>query len=232
MAAHGSKGTIVFVHGAWCDASIWKEVFLPLAHEGFRIHAAQLALESFQGDVDALTRVLDHAAGPILLVGHSYAGNPISAAGNHPKVKALAFVAAATPAAGEPLGATLGMNPAAEPTTLTPDTQGFIWIDADFASRAMGQDLHRGYLNLLVATQRPAQANILSAVVDDPAWQHKPSSYLIATEDRFLAPATQRFLAERMGSRVEEVAASHLALLSQPTAVTDFIRRSAEALTT
>ena len=228
--AHGSKGTIVFVHGAWCDASIWKEVFLPLAHEGYRIHAAQLALESFQGDVEALTRLLDHATGPILLVGHSYAGNPISVAGNHPRVQALAFVAATTPEAGEPLGATLAMHPAQEPLTSTPDEQGFVWIDADFASRAMGHDLHRGYLNLLVATQRPAQAGILSAVIDDPAWKHKPSSYLITTEDRFLAPATQRFLAQRMKSRTEEVAASHLVLLSQPAAVTDFVRRSAETL--
>ena len=139
-----SKATIVLVHGAWCDGSAWTKVLMPLAHEGFRVRAAQLPLESFAGDVAAVNRLLAQVEGPVLLVGHSYAGAVITAAGNHEKVKALAYVCAFAPEAGEVFGSLMQMNPAQEQLNLQPDTEGFLWLDAEFASKALGSDLHRG----------------------------------------------------------------------------------------
>ena len=228
--ADASKATIVMVHGAWCDASVWTKVLMPLAHEGFRVRAAQLPLETFAGDVAAVNRLLAQVDGPVLLVGHSYAGAVTSVAGHHEKVKALAYVCAFVPEAGEAFGSLTQMNPAKEQLNLQSDAEGFLWLDADFAQRALGADLHRGVLNLAVATQKPTSASLFGESLQDPAWKTKPNSYLVTTEDHLLAPKTQHALAERIGARVEEVAASHLVVLSQPEAVAQFLRTSAEAL--
>lgn len=224
------KGTIVFVHGAWCDGSVWTKAFMPLAHEGFRLHAAQLPLQTYEGDVATLNTLLDHAEGPVLLVGHSYAGAVISAAGNHEKVKALAYVAGLAPDDDEVFGTITSMYPAKAQLDLQPDAQGFLWLTADFGVKALGQDLHRGYINLAVVTQKPVHAGVFAASLKNPAWKHKPSSFLITTDDHILAPETQHALAKRINARVETVAASHLVVLSQPELVSEFVRRSVEAM--
>ena len=224
------KATIVLVHGAWCDGSVWTKVLMPLAHEGYKVRAAQLPLETFAGDVAAVNRLLAQVDGPVLLLGHSYSGAVVTAAGNHEKVKALAYVCAFAPEAGEVFSSLLGMNPAQEQMALQPDAEGYLWLTADFAEKALGSDLHRGVLNLAVTVQKPTNAALFGESLQEPAWKTKPSSYLVTTEDHILAPKTQRVLAERIGARVEEVAASHLVVLSQPEAVANFVRTSAEAL--
>jgi pimeloyl-ACP methyl ester carboxylesterase len=230
MSESSSKATIVFVHGAWCDGSVWTKALMPLAHEGFKIHAAQLPLESYEGDLAALNLLLDHVEGPVLLVGHSYAGAVISSAGNHEKVKSLAYVTAFAPEAGEVFGSLISMFPAQEQLTLQPDHRGFLWLDADFAAKALGHDLHRGVINLAVAVQKPTNSAIFGATLTNPAWKSKPNSYLITTDDKILAPETQRALAKRIGARTEEVAASHLVVLSQPEFVAQFVRTSAQSV--
>lgn len=227
--AEPKTGTIVLAHGAWLDASAWREVLIPLAHEGYRVRAAQLPFKSFEGDVAAVELLLDQVAGPVLLVGHSYAGAVISAAGSHPKVRAHAFIAAFAPEADEVFSSLLQMHPAASKAMLGPDASGYLWIDAEYAADALGHDLHRGYLNLAVATQKPVSYRVFEAKLANPAWRSKPNHYLIASEDRVLHPDTQRALAARISARIEEVAASHLVLLSQPAAVAQFLRNSANA---
>ncbi len=223
-------GTIVLAHGAWLDASAWREVLIPLAHEGYQVRAAQLPFKSFEGDVAAVELLLDHVNGPILLVGHSYAGAVISAAGSHPKVRALAFVAAFAPEADEVFSSLLHMHPPASKAELGPDASGYLWIDAAYAADALGHDLHRGHLNLAAAIQKPVSYRVFEAKLSNPSWRSKPNHYLVASEDRILHPDTQRTLAARIGARTEEVAASHWLLLSQPAAVAQFIRNSAESL--
>ena len=229
MTGARKQGTIVLVHGAWSGGA-WREVLIPLAHEGFTVRAAQLPLKSFEGDVAAVDLLLDRVDGPVLLVGHSYAGAVISAAGNHPKVQALAYICAFVPQADEVFGSLLRMHPGASKASIGPDANGFLWIDAEYASDALGHDLHRGIVNLLVATQKPVSYKLFESKLSDPAWKRKPGAYLLTTEDRILNPDTQRVLARRAGGRIQEVAASHLVVLSQPDAVAQFIRTSAEAL--
>jgi len=226
MSEQVTKPTIVFAHGAWCDASIWTKILLPLAHEGFPVRAAQLPLESYDGDVAALNLLLDQSEGPVLLVGHSYAGAVISNAGNHEKVKALAYVTALAPEDCEVFGSISAMHPAESKLAIPPDARGFLWLNADFASTGLGHDLHSGLINLLVATQKPTSAALFGASLTGPAWKNKPSSYLVTTEDKIFSPETQRTLAKRIQARVEEVPASHLVPLSQPDAVTQFVRNS------
>ncbi len=223
-------GTIVLVHGAWLDGSVWTNVLVPLAHEGYTVRAAQLPLTSYEGDVAAVELLLDRVEGPVLLVGHSYAGAVISAAGNHSKVAGLAYVTAFAPEADEVFGSLMNMHPAEAAMTIGPDASGFLWIDAEFAATALGHDVHRGAIHLGVAVQKPASYKLFESKLSDPAWKRKPSSYLVTTEDRIFAPQTQHELARRIHARTEDVAASHLVLLSQPDAVAQFIRNSAEVL--
>ena len=210
------------------DGSCWRDILIALAHEGYKVRAAQLPLKSFEGDVAALELLLDHVEGPVLLVGHSYAGAVISAAGNHAKVQSLAFVTAFAPEPDEVFGSLMTMHPAASKAAVGPDASGYLWIDAEYAADALGHDLHRGIINFAVSVQKPVSYRIFEAKLSDPAWRKKPSHYLITTDDRILSPETQKVLAARMNARVEEVAASHLVVLSQPEAVARFIRNSAE----
>ncbi len=230
MAGERNKATIVLVHGAWSDGSVWTNVLIPLAHEGYTVHAAQLPLTSYEADVAAVELLLDHVDGPVLLVGHSYAGAVISAAGNNPKVQALVYVAAFAPEADEVFGSLASRHPAEAPMTVGPDANGFIWMDGAFAADALGHDLHRGIINLAVAVQKPVSYKLFEAKLSDPAWKRKPSAYLVTSDDRILAPETQRELAQRIGARTEEVAASHLVQLSKPDVVVQFIRTSAASL--
>ncbi len=230
MIGERKPGTIVLVHGAWCDGGVWRDVLIPLAHEGHTVRAAQLPLKSFEDDVASVELLLDHVDGPVLLVGHSYAGAVITAAGNHAKVHSLAYVAAFAPDADEVFGSLVSLHPGASTKTIKPDANGYMWMDADYAADALGHDLHRGIINLAVATQKPVNAPLFQSKLSDPAWKHKPNSYLITTEDRLLNPETQRMMALRMSARTEESAASHLVILSQPDAVAQFLRGSAAAL--
>ena len=70
---------VVLVHGAWADGSSWAKVIGPLAAEGVSVIAAPLPLTSFRDDVAALDRTLERMAGPVVLVGHAYAGAVIGA---------------------------------------------------------------------------------------------------------------------------------------------------------
>ena len=58
--------------------------------------AAPLPLTSFADDVAALDRTLERVTGPVVLVGHAYAGAVIAATRDE-KVKALVYVAALAP---------------------------------------------------------------------------------------------------------------------------------------
>lgn len=230
MADERKQGTIVLVHGAWSDGSIWTEVLVNLAHQGYKVRAAQIPLTSFAADVAAVELLLNQVAGPVLLVGHSYGGAVITQAGHHPKVKALAYITAFAPEPDEVFGSIMGLHPAKEGLTLVPDAKGFLWLDSDFAASALGQDLHIGTVRLAVAVQKPIHAEVFAQKLSDPAWKMRRNSYLITTEDRVLAPETQHLLATRIGARTEEVAAGHFVPLSQPQAVANFLKTSADAL--
>jgi pimeloyl-ACP methyl ester carboxylesterase len=57
----------------------------------------------------------------------------------------------------------------------------------------------------------------------DDAWRTRPSFYAVSTQDRTINPDLERFMAERMGAKTIEINASHLALISQPDAITNLI---------
>ena len=96
------KPSIVFVHGLWADGSCFSKLIPTLQKEGFEVIASQHGLDSHAGDVDCVKRTLSRVSNPAILVGHSYGGSVITAAGTDPRVAALVYVAAS--AADRPVG--------------------------------------------------------------------------------------------------------------------------------
>jgi pimeloyl-ACP methyl ester carboxylesterase len=81
----------------------------------------------------------------------------------------------------------------------------------------------------MAATQRPGSGAGYGTPSGPPGWRSIPSWYLVGTEDQAIPPAGQRFMAERGNAQIEEVAASHVSMVSQPEAVTRLILSAVEA---
>ncbi len=103
MNLFSKNATVMLVHGAWADGSSWREVILPLRHQGLKVICPPIPLTSLSDDADALSRVLERVEGPVLLAGHAYAGAVIAATRDE-KVKALVYIAALAPDLGRDRG--------------------------------------------------------------------------------------------------------------------------------
>src|SRR5258706_8157833 len=96
-----TKPSVVFVHGFWADGSCFSKLIPTLQAEGHEVIAAQYGLDSLATDVSAVKSALARVSSPAILVGHSYGGTLITAAGNDPRVAGRVFIAALAPDAGE-----------------------------------------------------------------------------------------------------------------------------------
>ena len=63
-----------------------------------------------------------------------------------------------------------------------------------------------------------------------PAWREMPSWFLLAEEDRMLAPQTQRFMAHRTGGHVLPMEVDHTPLASAPDRVVAIITEAVDAV--
>ncbi len=230
MAENGkNEFSIVLVHGVWSDGSAWAQVIAPLLMKGYEVQAAQMHLREFAEDVAVVEQVIARQTRPVVLVGHSYGGAVITAAGNHSNVAKLVYLAAFAPEAGEPFGALLGMHPMAAQVEITPDADGLVWATAEMLHDAIAQDVEIAALRVAAAAQNPYAAKLFAATLEPPAWKTKSSWYLQTTEDRILNPKTQSVLAERIGAKTQEVASGHLVIVSHPEAVVRIIEAAARA---
>ena len=80
MSTNGKPG-IVFAHGLWADGSCYSKVIPALQAEGYQVISTQNPLDTLEGDVAAVQRAIGRVNSPVILVGHSYAGTVITAAG-------------------------------------------------------------------------------------------------------------------------------------------------------
>src|SRR5262245_63162388 len=92
-----TKKSIVFCHGIWADGSCFNKVIPALQAEGFEVMSAQYGLDTNEGDVAAVKRTLGRVNSPAILVGHSYGGSVITAAGTDERVAGLVYIAALAP---------------------------------------------------------------------------------------------------------------------------------------
>jgi pimeloyl-ACP methyl ester carboxylesterase len=221
--------SVVMVHGAWADGSSWSKVIAPLAKRGVKVVAPSLPLTSLAADVTALERALEHATGSIVLVGHAYAGAVIGATRDE-RVKALVYVAALAPDEGETVADVFGRAPPhPQAPGLVPDRHGLIYLPEEAFAKAFAQGASADELAVLAAVQRPLSPACITVALGRPLWRERPSWFVVAEEDRMIAPETQRFMAQRMGARVRSHAVDHTPSVTAPAVVVDVIR---EAITT
>lgn len=216
--------TVVVTHGAWADGSSWARVITALKAEGTQVSAAPLPLTSLADDVAALDRSLDRTEGPIVLAGHAYAGAVIALA--RPKrVKALVYVTALAPAEGEKVADVFyRLEPHPQAPKLAPDANGLIWLPQQSFEAAFAQHASTDDLAVLAAVQRPISVNCITVPVARPLWKDVPSWFLVAEDDRMIAPDTQRYMAERMKAKIKAHAVDHTPSVTAPMVVVDIIR--------
>ncbi|MFJ2264744.1 alpha/beta fold hydrolase [Streptomyces sp. NPDC087844] len=237
----GVLPTVVLVHGAFGDASIWNAVITRLRHDGYPVVAPANPLRGLAGDSDYIESFLKSVKGPVVLVGHSYGGAVISdAAAGNPQVKALVYIASFVPEKGESFtevgaafpGSTLASAVDAVPFPLPGGGTGTdLYVQKDKFRDAFAADVPASVTNLMAATQRPLAASALDDKATETAWKTIPSWDLVTTEDKAIAPDEQRFMAARAHSHTTEIKSSHAVLISHPDTVTNLIRQAARTTT-
>jgi pimeloyl-ACP methyl ester carboxylesterase len=202
MSSFAPNATVVLVHGAWADGSGWQNVILPLRNEGLKVTCAPIPLTSLTEDIAALDRVIERTGGPILLAGHAYAGAVI-AGPMEGRVKSLVYIAALAPAEGETVADVFyRAKPHPQAPHLDPDAHGFIWMPEGGFGNAVAHRASPEQTAILEAVQRPIALKCIQEKARVPAWTSKPSWFLLAEDDRMIAPETQRYMAERMGAKI------------------------------
>jgi pimeloyl-ACP methyl ester carboxylesterase len=224
---------IVLVHGAWADGSGWEAVYRSLRKENLSVSVVQHPTISLTDDVQATRRVLATQNGPVILVGHSYGGAVITEAGNDPKVVALVYVAGWVPDKGESVSSLIDDlitkgPPGAPVPPILPPQDGFLLLDKAKFPASFAGDVDPERAAFMADSQVPWGLAAVSGTINEPAWKTKPSWSLVTTEDRMIPPAAQRFMSERAGATVVEVAGSHAVFVSQPAVVANLIVQAAK----
>jgi pimeloyl-ACP methyl ester carboxylesterase len=222
--------SVVLAHGAWADGTSWAGVIAALKQEGVRVSAAPLPLTSLADDVTALNRSLDRTEGPIVLAGHAYAGAVIALA-RPERVKALVYVTALAPDEGEKVADVFyRAEPHPQAPKLAPDSDGLIWLPDDAFAAAFAPNASAEQRAVLAAVQRPISVNCITVSAGRPLWRDIPSWFLIAEDDRMIAPATQRFMAERMKANTRASAVDHTPSVTAPAIVVEVLRDAIRAV--
>jgi pimeloyl-ACP methyl ester carboxylesterase len=216
-------------------------VIRALRDRGFAAIGVANPLRYLTGDAAYLADFLRSISGPIVLVGHFYGGAVMSnAATGNEQVQVLVFLNGWMPDEGESIQQLLesevfagSLVPAAlRPVPFTnPDgSEGVdLYLDREAFPEAFAADVDPETAGVMAATQRPWSGAGAATPSGPPGWRSIPSWYLLGTEDRAIPPAGQRFMAERGNARIEEVAASHASMVSQPEVATRLILSAVEA---
>ena len=208
---------IVLVHGAWADGSCWSKVIALLQAKGFHVVAVQNPLTTLADDVAATKRIIALQDGPVILVGHSYAGVVITEAGNDPRVVGLVYVAAFAPGECESINSvSKPYPPAPVGSELWLDAQGFMTATPKGIAEDMAQELPRREQQILTATQGQTAAAVFGATVTTAAWKSKPSWAVIAGNDRAIPPKLEKDEAVIIKATSITLPSNHLAMLSHP----------------
>ncbi len=72
----------------------------------------------------------------------------------------------------------------------------------------------------------------INGKISHPAWQDKPTWYLLCTQDKMIPPPVQRQMAERAHAKVSEIASSHAVYVSHPKIVAALIEKAAQGAST
>jgi pimeloyl-ACP methyl ester carboxylesterase len=235
------KPTIVLVHGAVEDSSLWTHgVIQGLQRDGYPVICFSNPLRGVAVDAAYLRSVLDRSEGPVILVSHAYGGAVITQAGDHPKVKGLIYAGSPMPGVGESTNDCLERFPGGDfassvdliPYTLPDGTSGTnVLVKADKYRSLLAADVPESVAALMIATQRPINLAALNEPLTSAAWTSKPSWQIRCLQDPVIPVEEFKFEADRAHSHVTEVHSSHAVAVSHPDVVADVIEQAARATT-
>ena len=237
---YNAKPTIVIVHGAFTDASSWNYVVELLLKQGYNVIVPPNPLRGVTADSAYIASLLNQIDGPVLLVGHSYAGVVASnAAAKASNVVGLVYVAAVITDEGERLTNVHSKDSILDPLLIErqyptgPDGQTVpeFSIDPKHFRRAYAADVSEDRTRLMAAGQRPIAAGAFVDASGPVAWKTLPSWAIVATQDVGAGTDIVRSMAERAGARITELQGSHAIMISQPRAVADVILEAATHVT-
>ena len=229
-ATSGLKN-VVLVHGGFVDGSGWEGVYQILKKNGFTVTIVQNPTISLAGDVAVTKSALAAQNGPAILVGHSYGGVVITEAGSHPNVAGLVYIAGFAPDRNESISSLIKDPPPGAPVPpILPPQDGFLFLDKAKFAASFAADVAPDTAAFMGDAQVPWGVEALTGAVTEPAWQSKPSWYLVTTDDQMIPPDAQRAMSKRMGATVVEVKASHAVYVSQPNKVANLIEQAAKSL--
>ncbi len=224
-----AKPSIVFAHGLWADGSCYSKVIPALLADGHQVMSAQNSLDTLEGDVAAVTRALGRVSSPAILVGHSYGGTVITAAGTDDRVAGLVYIAALAPDEDETSQSLQDQFPVTDVFSHIEIADGRIWLLPSGIGCFAG-DLSEQEQGLVWATQGVPDVNLFGQKLGGTAWRMKPSWYIVANHDRTVHPDLERFAAKRMGAHTYDVDSSHVPMLSRPDFVLGVIREAANSV--
>ena len=185
-------------------------------------------LTSYADDLAATKRQIAMQDGPVILVGHSYAGVVITEAGADPKVSGLVYVAAFAPEANQSINEISASYPKTPGLMqLAPLSDGFVMLSPDGIASDFAQDLTPAEKSIVAATQTQTAASVFDAKPSVAAWHEKPSWYIVAANDRMISPDQERAMAKQINATTTVLPSSHVAMLSKPSAVAKVIADAA-----
>lgn len=223
------KAGIVLAHGLWADGSCFAKLIPALQAEGREVFASQHGLDSLAGDVDCVTRAINHVPGPVVLVGHSYGGTLITKAGVHDRVGALVYICALAPDDDETSQQHLAAFPSTPVFEHLEVADNRIYLTEAGIGDFCG-DLSPEDQKVVLATASAPVADLFDQQVPGNAWRAKPSWFIVGNQDRTVNPDRERASAERMKATTVSLDSSHVPMLSQPDAVLEVIRNAAATL--
>ncbi|WP_408908808.1 alpha/beta fold hydrolase [Variovorax paradoxus] len=231
-----SRPTIVMVHGAFVESASWEGVTARLLDQGYQVVAVANPLRGLENDATYVRDIIKAVGGTTVLVGHSYGGAVISnAAYDNRQVKALVYVSAFAPDAGESVSDLLNqfsgytLDTVLAAAVVQSGGGRDLYMSASQFRRRLAEDIPVARAEQMAASQRPISESALRDHAGPPAWKQKPSWFLFGSRDKHVPPAALQFMADRARSqRTQSVhGASHLVMVSRPELVANMIVEAA-----
>jgi pimeloyl-ACP methyl ester carboxylesterase len=231
-----STSPVLLVHGAWGGAWAWGFVQAELERLGVASTAIDLpsrgsAPSTMADDAAAIRDALAGVEAPAVVVGHSYAGVPVTeASAGDDRVAHLVYVCAVLPQEGQSTGSLMGEDPSpsAIGEIIVAAEDGTSTVTPDGAQRVLFNDVDPGTAEPVIAALGTHRLSVFGEAPTRLGWRDHPSTYVLTTRDLVFSPELQRRMAAS-ATRVVEVDAGHIPLLSRPAEVARAIADAAGA---